>query len=76
LYILNRKYARDVTNRNLLHYRGISIEKNDDKGTVFPKLNELKEDELEYLWNNFDSLNNSENGKIVGYLKEFFLVQN
>jgi len=66
--------GRDITGRQLMHYRGISLDKNDDGGKTFPKLNELNEEEVEYLFHWLDHYLGFDNCKPVGLLKEFWKV--
>jgi len=64
-------YGRDTTFRKLLHFRGISIDHNDDFGKKpFPVLKNLTEDEREYCFQALDDF--LSNGEIVGVLKEFW----
>eukprot|EP01121_Diplochlamys_sp_Union-15-3_P008934 TRINITY_DN2403_c0_g1_i1.p1 TRINITY_DN2403_c0_g1~~TRINITY_DN2403_c0_g1_i1.p1 ORF type:complete len:355 (+),score=70.30 TRINITY_DN2403_c0_g1_i1:158-1066(+) len=67
--------GRDITNRMLLHYHGISMDLHDDGGVKFPLLKDLKEDELEYCWHWFDHFRAYSSGcEIVGLLKDFWEV--
>jgi len=66
--------GRDCTFRKLLHYRGISIDLNDDGGkSPFPKLFELSEMEREYCLQTLDDF--MSRGVIVAVLKEFWEEQ-
>jgi len=80
-YIFNSRimfkfyYGRDTTFRRLLHYRGISMDLNDDGGkSPFPVQADLSEDELEYLWQSIDEYLSK--GSIVAVLKEYWDDQN
>jgi gamma-glutamylcyclotransferase (GGCT)/AIG2-like uncharacterized protein YtfP len=66
--------GRDVTNRNLLHFRGFSVDKLDDGGKTFPKLSTLTSEEHEYLKQNLDAFIQEEDS-VVGILKEFWEAQ-
>jgi gamma-glutamylcyclotransferase (GGCT)/AIG2-like uncharacterized protein YtfP len=65
--------GRDVTNRNLLHFRGFSVDKLDD-GKTFPKLSTLTIKGYEYLKQNLDAFI-QEKDSVVGILKEFCETQ-
>lgn len=70
-FIFDSWVGRDVSIRNLYHYRGISLT-NNDSVKEYPKISELKEDELEYIRQNLDRLLNIFGiQNLVGYLKEF-----
>jgi len=64
-------YGRDTTFRKLLHFRGISIDVNDDKGRgrPFPVLLDLDEEEREYCFQALDEILGR--GKVVAFLQEF-----
>lgn len=68
-------WGRDVTYRQCLQRRGISLDLNDTGGvSPFPKLTELKEKEpevLEYCLQQRDRMF-IRSGKVVGVLKEFW----
>jgi len=66
-------WGRDVTMRNLLHFRGLSVDKHDDGGKTFPTVSQVTEEEREYLWSNVDFLISK--GPVVGLLKEFWEFQ-
>ena len=64
-------WGRDYTFRITLHYRGISMDTNDDGGkNPFPKLKDMDAELLEYVLQNRDR--NQKIGKVVGVLKEFW----
>ena len=72
-------WGRDVTLRQCLHRRGLSLDKNDDGGvSPFPNLVELKKSEpeiFEYCLQQRDRMF-AKTGKVVGVLKEFWVDQN
>eukprot|EP00811_Abedinium_folium_P006123 NODE_15636_length_1039_cov_4.640351.p1 GENE.NODE_15636_length_1039_cov_4.640351~~NODE_15636_length_1039_cov_4.640351.p1 ORF type:complete len:315 (-),score=56.04 NODE_15636_length_1039_cov_4.640351:64-1008(-) len=77
-YIFNHKphfdsyRGRDITKRNILHYRGINLEANDDGGvSPFPRLSQLPGEELEYALQNLDRLLHKA-GMPVAVLREFW----
>eukprot|EP01080_Neovahlkampfia_damariscottae_P006821 gene6821-10986_t len=74
VWIFPSWHGRDVSNRNLLHFRGFSLDTMDDGGKTFPKLSTLNEEEIEYLTQNLDRFIQGDN-KIIGYLKEFYDFQ-
>lgn len=62
--------GRDVTSRNLNHFRGINLDKSDDKGmSPFPILKQLPKEECDYLHTWLDHL--LLQGKVVAKLSEF-----
>lgn len=64
-------WGRDYTFRMTLHFKGISMDTNDDGGvSPFPKLKEMDKDVLEYVLQQRDR--NQHKGKVVGILKEFW----
>jgi len=64
-------WGRDITLRKLLHYRGESVDLNDDGGkSPFPVLEKLIEEEREYCYQALDQY--AMKGKLVGLLKEFW----
>lgn len=67
-------WGRDVTFRNVLHMRGLNLEKNDDKGrSPFPKLSQLEPAALEYALQYRDRfMAKCVGGKPVAVLREFF----
>lgn len=80
-YIFNHRpnfsvyIGRDVTFRNLLHHRGINMDANDDGGkSPFPRLSQLKPEEMEYALQNRDRLMHK-GGAPVAVLHEFWQEQ-
>ena len=67
-------WGRDVTNRNVMHYRGLNLQRNDDGGKQpFPKLSELEPGELEYAFRYRDRfLKKCAGGAPVAVLQEFW----
>ena len=72
--------GRDITSRILMHFHGIGLDDNDDKGRPpYPLLKNLKDTELDYLkcWLDHYALNQDDSPRsFVGYLKEFKEQQN
>jgi len=72
-------WGRDVTFRQCLQRRGLSLDENDDGGvSPFPNLVELKKKEpetFEYCLQQRDRMF-ARTGKVVGVLKEFWVDQN
>ncbi len=70
-------HGRDVTYRNVLHRRGINLDANDDGGvSPFPRLSELKTEELDYCLMYLDRfIYKSEGQKPIAILKEFWEEQ-
>eukprot|EP00811_Abedinium_folium_P037278 NODE_9908_length_1391_cov_5.334652.p1 GENE.NODE_9908_length_1391_cov_5.334652~~NODE_9908_length_1391_cov_5.334652.p1 ORF type:complete len:312 (+),score=55.25 NODE_9908_length_1391_cov_5.334652:131-1066(+) len=67
--------GRDITKRNILHYRGINLERNDDGGvSPFPRLSQLPGEELEYALQYLDHLLHKA-GMPVAALREFWEEQ-
>ena len=66
--------GRDVTNRNVMHYRGINLRLNDDGGkSPFPRLSELGPGELEYALRYRDRFTSKcVGGKPIAVLREFW----
>ena len=69
--------GRDVTNRNVMHYRGVNLRLNDDGGkSPFPRLSELAPGELEYALRYRDRfVNKCVGGKPIAALREFWEEQ-
>ena len=69
--------GRDVTFRNISHYRGKNLELVDDGGkSPFPKLSALESGELEYALRYRDRFHHkSKSGKPVAVLEEFWQEQ-
>eukprot|EP01104_Vermistella_antarctica_P006786 TRINITY_DN17491_c0_g1_i1.p1 TRINITY_DN17491_c0_g1~~TRINITY_DN17491_c0_g1_i1.p1 ORF type:complete len:297 (+),score=59.46 TRINITY_DN17491_c0_g1_i1:69-893(+) len=65
--------GRDVSHRNLLHFRGQSLDVN-DVGGIFPCLADLTDEEVEYLRQNLDRYT-QEDGVVQGALKDFVEAQ-
>ena len=69
--------CRDITSRALMQFHGIPLDDNDDKGRPpYPLVQDLSEDELEFITNWLDHYelgpnDGDEKKPIVGYLKEF-----
>jgi len=73
--IFKSYYGRDVTQRNVLHMRGINLDANDDGGkSPFPRLSQLAPDELEFALQNRDRFIMKSGGPIA-VLKEFWEEQ-
>jgi len=66
-------HGRDVCYRNVLHRRGISLDKNDDP-TILPKIDLLQSEELEYALRYRDRFF-SKAGMPVALLKDFWEKQ-
>ena len=67
--------GRDITQRNLLHHRGINLDENDDRGrSPFPRLSALSPVELEYVLQNRDRLI-AKSPPPVAVLREFWEEQ-
>ena len=67
--------GRDITRRNLLHFRGINLDANDDGGvSPFPRLSELSAAELEYVLQNRDRLL-AKSGTPIAVLRPFWEEQ-
>lgn len=65
--------GRDITFRNILHYRGVSLDQHDDGGvSPFPIIEQLKAEELEYAKQWRDWLLTDKDAVVVGALKEFW----
>merc|ERR1712060_518381 len=73
---LFRSYrGRDVTFRNVLHFRGINLDANDDGGiSPFPRLSQLTAAEREYALQNRDRLLHKA-GAPIAILREFWEEQ-
>jgi hypothetical protein len=69
--------GRDVTNRNVMHYRGVNLRLNDDGGkSPFPRLSELAPGELEYALRYRDRFaSKCVGGKPIAALREFWEEQ-
>ena len=67
-------WGRDVTNRNVMHYRGINLRQHDDGGRrPFPRLSELEPGELEYALRYRDRFaHKCVGGAPVAVLREFW----
>ena len=68
--------GHSITRRNLLHFRGQSVDTEDIRPgqpgfTPLPKLSECTGEEIEWLKQNLDCLLAREGAVIVGRLKEF-----
>ena len=65
--------GRDVTFRNIVHYRGMSTDKHDDGGkSPFPQLSKLEAGELEYALRYRDRfLHKAKYQRPIAVLKEF-----
>lgn len=75
MFVFGSWKGHDVTRRNLVHFRGQSVDKNDirfgEEGyRPFPKLSDCTEEEREYVIQNFDSVLHR-GGKIVARLEDF-----
>lgn len=80
MWVFKSWKGHDVTRRNLIHFRGESVDTNDirfgEEGyRPFPKLSCCGEEEREYVMQNLDSVLHR-GGKIVARLKDFVDDQN
>eukprot|EP00310_Coccolithus_braarudii_P025697 CAMPEP_0183356806 /NCGR_PEP_ID=MMETSP0164_2-20130417/45204_1 /TAXON_ID=221442 /ORGANISM="Coccolithus pelagicus ssp braarudi, Strain PLY182g" /LENGTH=336 /DNA_ID=CAMNT_0025530305 /DNA_START=8 /DNA_END=1016 /DNA_ORIENTATION=- len=68
-------WGRDVTFRNVLHFRGINLDANDDGGiSPFPRLSQLMPSEREYALQNLDRLLHKA-GAPIAVLRDFWEEQ-
>ena len=73
--IFNVYRGRDITQRNVLHMRGVNLDTNDDGGkSPFPRLSKLAPHELEYALQNRDRLI-QKSPPPVAVLQEFWQEQ-
>ena len=67
-------WGRDVTNRNVMHYRGLNLQRHDDGGKPpFPRLSDLTPGELEYALRYRDRFSHKcVGGMPIAVLREFW----